>query len=209
MPSKSIYTKKELIVRNEFQGDPEWGIPLLEKANVDVEQILRNGLIGFDQIKNHDYKNVHKTVHFFKYDEKFAQVYNSPDAHLEKLVQYKCVLTPDFSLYRDMPRAEQIHSVFQNRWCGAKWQEFGMNVIPTVSWSDEKSFEYCFIGIPMGSVVAVSTLGVHKNKERFMKGYAEMIKRIRPECILCFDIPFPEMEGNVLFIDYQNIWRKK
>lgn len=56
------------------------------------------------------------------HDWKFDKVYNKPDDELEKLKQYYALLTPDFSLFTDMPLALQIESVFKNRWCGAYWQ---------------------------------------------------------------------------------------
>ena len=76
---------------------------------------------------------------------------------IEKLKQYYALLTPDFSLFTDMPLALQIESVFKNRWCGAFWQRQGMTVIPTVAWGDERTFDFCFDGIEQGSIVAVCT----------------------------------------------------
>lgn len=53
---------------------------------------------------------------------------------VEKLKQYYCLLSPDYSLYTDMPLALQIKNTFKNRWCGAYWQSLGLNVIPTIEW---------------------------------------------------------------------------
>lgn len=81
-------------------------------------------------------------------------------------------------------------------------------VVPTVNWGLENTFDFCFNGIEKGSVVAVSTYMVseHGNysdqKEFFMAGYNEMMKRIEPELIICYHHPFPEMTGNILYIDY-------
>ena len=33
-----------------------------------------------------------------------------------------------------------------------------------------------------------------------MKGYNEMLKRLDPHLILCFGKPFPEMKGEVVYI---------
>lgn len=50
----------------------------------------------------------------------------------------------------------------------------GIRVIPTVAWSDRGSFDFCFKGIPKGSIVAVSTYMFHESdhheaqKELFM-----------------------------------------
>ena len=36
-----------------------------------------------------------------------------------------------------------------------------------------------------------------------MKGYNEMLRRIEPERIVCYNTPFPEMTGNIVFVDYE------
>ena len=35
------------------------------------------------------------------------------------------------------------------------------------------------------------------------KGYREMLRRIEPERIICYNAPFPEMEGDIVFVDYE------
>lgn len=46
--------------------------------------------------------------------------------------------------------------------------------------------------------------GNHKDqKEFFLKGYNEMLRQIEPERIICYNTPFPEMEGNIVFVDYE------
>ena len=117
-------------------------------------------------------------------------------------MQYKFLLTPDFSLYADMDIWKQIENVAKNRWCGAYWQSKGMKVIPTISWSSPSSFEFCFDGIEDGSIVAIGMIGCKRNKRMFMLGYNEMIARIKPSAIICFGTPFPEMQGNIIAIDY-------
>lgn len=37
-----------------------------------------------------------------------------------------------------------------NRWCGAYLQSKGIRVIPTINWGTEKSFDFCFAGVPKG-----------------------------------------------------------
>lgn len=82
-------------------------------------------------------------------------------------------------------------------------------MIPTVSWGDENTFSFCFAGIPKGSTVAVSTYMVSEHghhadqKDFFMKGYRELLRRIEPERIICYNEPFPEMEGNIVYVNYE------
>jgi len=45
-------------------------------------------------------------------------------------------------------------------------------------------------------------------KELFLNGYKELLKRIEPEYVICYSEPFPEMEGNLIYIDYEmSSWR--
>ena len=108
-----------------------------------------------------------------------------------------------------MPYTIQLYNTFRNRWCGAFFASKGIRVIPTVSWGDEKSFDFCFKGIEKGSVVAVSTYMFHESnhhkdqKELFMKGYNRMLSEIEPEKIICYSEPFSEMKGDIIYVDYE------
>lgn len=190
--------KKQLLVRDEFKFHKkscgEFEFPLIKKQVINIDEIE---FLSFVNAKKGDTENSHKTIHFFTYDWKFEKVYSNPEEELEKLKQYKYVLSPDFSLFTNMPLALQIASVFKNRWCGAYWQSKGLKVIPTVSWGSEKTFEFCFDGIEEGSVVAVCTYYRENCEHEFMLGYNEMVKRIKPSAVICYDEPFKEMTGNV------------
>ena len=80
-------------------------------------------------------------------------------------------------------------------------------MISTVNWDDESTFDFCFDGIDVGSVVAVSTYMVSEHgdhqaqKERFLTGYNEMLRRVEPERIICYNMPFPEMRGDIVYVD--------
>lgn len=189
---------KQKLVRNEFlcygQSEGKYNFPIIKKQDIDVEKIK---FLSYVNTKIDDDKNKDKTIHFFTYDWKFEKVYENSDEELEKLSQYYCLLSPDFSMFTNMPLALQIESVFKNRWCGAFWQSKGLKVIPTVSWGDEKTFDFCFDGIEEGSVVCVCTYYRENCEEEFMLGYNEMLKRIKPSMVLCYDEPFKAMTGNI------------
>ena len=153
-------------------------------------------------LANDNEENKKKGVHFFVDDYRFSGIYNHPDRSLERYAQYAFLLTPDFSTYADMDLWRQLESVAKNRWVGAYWQNKGLTVIPTISWSNSRSFEFCFDGVEPGAVVAVGMVGCKNSRTGFMRGYNEMLKRIHPEKIIVFGTPFPEMEGNILSVDY-------
>ena len=195
---KDKQKKKQGLVRNEFlyfgNCSGKYDIPVIKKQSVDINKIK---FISCSDVKKDDAENKDKTVHFFTYDWKFEKVYENAEQEFERIKNYYCLLSPDFSLFTNMPLALQIESVFKNRWCGAFWQSKGARVIPTVSWGDRRSFEFCFEGVEQGSIVAVCTYCRENVKDDFMLGYNEMLKRIKPSAVLCYDEPFKEMGGNV------------
>lgn len=195
---KEKLEKKLKLVRNEFATVGKYGMPLIKKQDIDLEKI---DLWNYTKTKLQDEDNKHKTIHFFTYDWLFENVYEKPELAMEKLSQYYAILSPEFSLYWDMPKALQIYSTFKNRWCGAFWQKQGMTVIPTISWGSIPCLEFCFDGIEKGSVVAVSTYTREDNKDGFMLGYNKMLEIIEPSAIICYGTPFPEMNGNIKAID--------
>ena len=203
------YRTSQIMLRNELPGDGKWSIPIIPKFQIrdgDFDDLL---LIGFDRAKTDDEKHRNRMVHFFLYDYKFERVWKQPDFDLEKLSGYRAVLSPDFSMYLEMNPTMQLYNTFRNRWCGAYWASKGIRVIPTINWCDVSSFDFCFCGVEKGSTVAVSTYmaSAHNNhadqKAWFMKGYNEMLKRIQPEKVICYHTPFPEMEGDIIYVDYE------
>ena len=190
--------KKQLLVRNEFlyhnNSTGKYDFPIIKKQEINVDEIE---FLSYINTKNNDSENKNKTIHFYTYDWKFEKVFENPEEEFEKLKQYKYILSPDFSLFTNMPLALQIANVFKNRWCGAYWQSKGLKVIPTVSWGDEKSFDFCFEGIEQGSVVAVCTYYRENCEEEFVFGYNKMLEIIKPSVVICYDEPFKTMKGNI------------
>lgn len=207
MTKSAILRQDQRLLRNEFTGDNKWGIPSLQKNDIDIKSVE---LMPFKNAKFNDQKNVDKTILFFIDDQDMDKIYHDYKKNLEKLAQYRHLLTPDYSLYPEMPLAIQLHNVFRNRWCGALWQSHRLSVIPSVSWSTEESFEFCFEGIPEQSTVAVSTVGVLTEKEVFLPGFYRMCELIKPTQILCYGRTFPEMDGeNIICFDYNEVIRRK
>lgn len=203
------YRTNRLFLRNQFKGKGKLQIPIIPKFHIQPDDFNNLLLIGFDKISTNDTKHFNRMVHFFLYDYKFERVWENPDTDLEKLRCYRAVLSPDFSMYFQMAPVLQLYNTFRNRWCGAYFASKGIYVVPTVSWGNENTFEFCFDGIEKGSTVAVSTYMVseHDNrqdqKEFFLKGYNEMLHRIEPEKIICYNTPFTEMQGDIVFVDYE------
>ena len=191
------HLKKLKLVRGEFKTVGKYDMPIIKKQDIDLDKIE---LWNFTKTKVEDKENKHKTIHFFTYDWEFNSVYEKPEVMLEKLDQYYALLSPEFSLYWDMPKALQIYSTFKNRWCGAFWQKHGKIVIPTVCCAGEESYEFCFDGIEKGSIVAISTYRRENYKDEILKSYNKMLEVINPSAVICYGDSFPEMKGNIKVI---------
>jgi len=209
IPKKGIYytmTSTEmrdnpLFMRNGFDTVGKWDIPLVKKQNLDLTDIQ---LVACSDTRANDNEiNKKRGVHFFVDDFRFEGIYNNPERTIDKYSQYAFLLTPDFSLYADMPLWKQIENVAKNRWVGAYWQSKGLKVIPTIAWSTARSFDFCFDGVEQNGIVAVGMIGCKRNKIGFIRGYNVMLEKLQPETIIVLGTPFPEMQGNIIAVDYR------
>ena len=146
-------------------------------------------------------------VHFFIDDYQFERLWNSPNKYLPKLSLLDGIISPDFSMYRDMPKATQIYQCYRSRAIARFLQDCGLKVIPTISWSDTLSFEFCFDGIPKNSAVAISSNGIYSDKETYMfflLGFERMINILNPSQIVFIGkIPI-ELRGNDKIINFNS-----
>jgi len=85
-------------------------------------------------------------------------------------------------------------------------QNYGIQVIPTTGWSDERSFEFCFEGMPRNGIVAVSSVGTQNNKvakDLFCRGFEYAIEVLKPSRVLFFgQIPCNLDVGTLDIIHY-------
>ena len=181
------------LVDIEKSSNNFWQMPIINN-----DKYIPENLIGFNYAKTNKEKNV--GIHFYLDDYQFERVWNKPEEYIDILKQYECILSPDFSLYLDMPMPMKIWNIYRSRQIGQYYQQQGIKVIPTLSWAEKETFDFCFEGIPQGSIVSISTIGVKQNKEAlkiWKNGVDELIKRIKPSTILIY--------GGKLDYDYGNI----
>ena len=170
-----------------------WQMPIIQN-----DGFIPDDLIGFNYAKSSEQKNV--GIHFYIDDYQFERLWNTPQEYVDVLKQYDCMLSPDFSLYMDMPMAMKIWNVYRSRQIGQFYQKQGIKVIPTISWAEKETFSFAFKGIPKGSIVSISTIGVKKNKKALKiwnDGVKAMIEEIEPSTILVY--------GGKLDFDYGDI----
>ena len=189
----------------QFNGVGKYGIPKI-RGVTEVENLkwipFNYALSCKDPQSN--------GVHFFVDDYQFERVWNNINKYIEVLEKFKAVMTPDFSMFTVNPLALQIYQHYRKHFVGAYWQAHGLNVIPTICWSDNSSFEWCFDGEPRESAVAIATVGCmnsEANKTAFFNGYEEMKRRLRPSKILCYGT-IPEQIKNEV-VDIGCHWKER
>lgn len=170
-----------------------WQMPI-----ICCDNYIPSDLMGFNYAKSSTNKQC--GIHFYIDDYQFERIWNNPEKYTDILKEYECILSPDFSLYMDMPMPMKIWNIYRSRQIGAFYQNQGIKVIPTISWAEKETFEFAFEGIPQESIVSVSTIGVKEDKNALQiwkDGMDEMIKRIHPSTILVY--------GGKLDYDYGDI----
>lgn len=177
-----------------------WQMPIINNENY-----IPQDLIGFNYAKSSKEKNV--GIHFYLDDYQFERLWNNPDEYIDILQGYDCILSPDFSLYMDMPMPMKIWNVYRSRQIGQYYQSLGIRVIPTISWGERDTFQFCFKGIPKGSIVSVSTIGVKKDEKAFQiwkDGMDAMIQEIQPSTILVYGGKLDYDYGDIQVIYFEN-----
>lgn len=179
-----------------FAGVGKYDIPAIEP----VKEYPQGEFISMNYAKTDKYPSG-KIVHCFVDDYQFIRYWNTPDKYIPDLSRFSAVCSPDFSTYTDMPLAMQIYNHYRKHWLAAYWQLHGITVYPTISWSNEASYDWCFDGEPAGGIVAVSSVGTQKNKESkrlFLRGYDEMMKRLDPCWVIFYGYVPLECDWNVI-----------
>lgn len=194
-----------------FSGTGPYDFPVMEPVEVDIEN---TEVIGFNYAIGCKHPE-DKICHFYLDDYQFERVWNDPDRYVPILGRFKAVLAPDFSMYTDFPKAVQIFNHYRKMWCAAYWQENGITVIPTICWSTEDSFSWCFDGIPKHSLICVSTVGGfgnhEDNKGAWLEGYGKCLEVLDPSEVLLFGTCPPEVkfDGPMVVVGNNNLVRKK
>lgn len=183
--------------KNErLRTDEAYNLPYVDLERTEgfyqmptIEKVahIPDGLMGFNYALTSGDSS--KGIHFYVDDYQFERIWNDPHKYIKILGEYDCVLTPDFSLYLDMPISMKIWNVFRSRLIGQMMQDEGLTVIPTVSWAEPETFDFAFDGLPEGGVMSISTVGVKQNPqamEIWKAGTTELIKRKKPSALLVY-----------------------
>ena len=185
----------------EFDGN-------LEIPYINREMEVPNKLISFsDALRTEDFD---QWVHFYEDDGNFERLWNRPGIYLPRLKKFKGIISPDFSLYRDMPLVMQLWNIYRSRAIGFWLQLNGIKVIVNIRFADKRTYRYCCDGVAKHCVIALGTHGTLKNKEDrryFCEGLAAVIKRLEPAAIVVYgsapeDIFGPYKKAGIKIIQF-------
>ncbi|MGN0013504.1 MAG: DUF4417 domain-containing protein [Candidatus Bruticola sp.] len=195
-----------LIEKAFFEGKIE--MPCIAKPE---SIIIPEALIPFSQRRSTT--TYSEFVHFYEYDEKFASVMSSTNKFLDELRRFKGVISPDCSLYTDMPLVVQMANTYLNRAVGAFFQSQGLYVIPNIRWGDERSYspqceKFAFLGVEKNSIVSIGTYGCirgKENKRRFQKGLEAMLIELSPRVVVVYGAMPKDVFAD--YLDYADFHR--
>lgn len=148
--------------RDVFNGRLLAGLRLVgpyEIPKIDPCTQVPDSLISFSEANALRKPDPQTWVHFYEDDYKFIRLWNDPERHFRRLAQFAGVVSPDFSIYRNMPAAQKIAQTYRNQLLGARMQADGINVIANIRLSGRESIPYALAGAPRHSTVALGLNG--------------------------------------------------
>ena len=178
--------------RRRFASTNSWGIPdLLPERLAGVVPSLANPFLVYRTSKLTRARAVGGILSFFIDDYRFACAWSYPDRMVRALadLDLAAVCEPDFSVWADDPLAEQMYAVYRSRWVARYWQACGLDVIPSLNWSDSRSFAWAWAGVPVGvPVAAVESRSCGANRREFNAGLAAACEAVRPENLIIYGV---------------------
>ena len=78
--TSEAFRNNPLFLRNQFEGEGTFQIPIVKKQHISLEQLK---FIGYDHIKSDERENNDSVVHFFLDDYKFEVLWNHPEPRLK------------------------------------------------------------------------------------------------------------------------------
>ena len=169
------------LVRNAtYDGEDE--IPCITTSNLLPEKV-----IAFSKaISSKDYDC---WIHFYEHDSSFERLWRNPQKYLSIIKRFKGIISPDYSLYYDMPLCMQKHNTYRGKALAHWLQENGVEVIPNVRWGDERTFKTACLGVEKGKTIAVGTHGCIKTVEgrnMFIRGFDYVINKLKPKTVIVY-----------------------
>ena len=199
----------ELVEGADFDGYLE--IPIIKRPK---QFKIPQGIVPFSRMDAVEPERF--AVCEYENDRNFADLLRDPQPFVKELRKYQAFITPDASLYWDMPFAAQIVNKYRNHAIGYYMQSKGIYTIPNVRWGDERTYttkifpeKLAFLGVEKHSIVSIGSYGVVKTKQEkmhFKAGLESMIETLEPEVVIVYgSMPeevFKDYRSKTYFVQY-------
>ena len=182
MQNKKDVFRSFLVKNADYAGNLE--LPVIKTSDYLPEKV-----ITFSKAMSPRFKDFDSWVIFYEHDQGFERLWNNPRAYIKKLKKFKGVITPDFSMWRNMPLCMQMWNAYRGRALAVWMQNNNIEIIPNVRWGDERTYEFCFDGIEKNKTVSIGTHGCLKTKEDrlyFETGLALLVNKLSPKNIIVY-----------------------
>lgn len=159
----------------------------LEMPTLHPEYRIPKTALPFSQAISSKEKQI--WVHFYEDDSKFERIWNNPKRYIQILKQYDGVISPDFSVYRDMPLVMQFWNIYRSRAIANALQSAGKPVIPNIRFGDERTWEACCLGIPKNSAISIGSHGNLRDaddRRHFKAGLQYVTRALHPSTLVVY-----------------------
>lgn len=170
---------------------------------------VKVGKYGFPQLAEEDYIPTQQVkpfnymlsldepekwwIHCFCDDYQFERLWTGFDYYMNYIIRLNGFISTDYSLYRDYDDDKLIWNCYRNRCMAYAVQKNNGIMIPTAGFGPEKTWDWCFDGLPMNSSVAVTTNGTLDDPEArriFVGGIDALVHTVYPKnLIVCGKYP--------------------
>lgn len=188
----------------------------IELPAIKTSEYLPEKVVTFSKAMAKAWKDFDCWIVFYEHDRSFERLWHNPRQYLNRLKKFRGVISPDFSLYRNMPLVMQMWNTYRGRALAVWLQDNGIEIIPNVRFNDERTYEFCFDGIEKSKTVSVGTHGCIKSRtdrEYFKKGLRELVRRLTPKNIIVYgaapeELFKPYKEAGIHIIPFESEFSK-
>lgn len=182
-------TARTGVYRQIFESSNGFGIPdLLPDMLWEPTSPVQLVVCGYTPLSPD--RAAGKLYGYWTEDFRFEALWNKPRTMLDKILRadVAAMVEPDFSVYTDDPFVLQIHNLYRARWVGRYWQEFGVKVVPNVTWSTPDSLDWALLGIPLDApLIAIEGRPrQRKNWDEWASVVSEVCERLQPRRVLLY-----------------------
>lgn len=188
----------------DMESDDITSIPVIHPFTKDIPKhyIPFNQAIGC--------KKYNQCVHFFIDDYQFERFWNTPEKYIQILKNFDSVISPDFSVYLDVPMSVNVWNIYRSRLLANVMQRNGIPVIPNISVVPKELYDVVFSGLPESDLIAFNNMCVPKGGylTNWFSFVREAIKRLNPKRVLIYGKQYTiSSHQDVTYIENETIKR--